>query len=155
MKSKKETDQLSQDQIDQCISTLETLNGDTDQIFEIPKERRIELITQAGRLSRPQREEFKKRKKDAKKNAKRKAAERDKHARNKTGIRSAREATVFIAPKMIALTGNQAGPVDSEVAPRNCYVCKAVFTNLHHFYDTMCSTCGDFNYAKRAHSRDS
>ena len=146
--------QLSQEQIDQCISILETLNGDTDQIFEIPKERRIELITQAGRLSRPQRDEFKKRKKSAKKNAKRKAAERDKHARNQTGIRSAREATVFVAPKMIAPKNEKATSSKKSVAPRNCYVCKAVFTNLHHFYDTMCSTCGDFNYAKRFQTAD-
>ncbi|MDH5367798.1 MAG: SDR family oxidoreductase [Cyclobacteriaceae bacterium] len=154
MKINKEKVQLSKDQIEQCISILETLNGDTNQIFEIPKDRRIELITQAGRLSRPQREEFKKRKKNAKKNAKRKAAERDKHARNKTGIRSAREASVFIAPKMIEQKGEKTSPVGSSVAPRNCYVCKEVFTNLHHFYDTMCSTCGDFNYAKRFQTSD-
>lgn len=153
MASNKEKIQLSKDQIDQCISILETLNGDTNQIFEIAKEKRIELLKQAGLLSRPQREEFKKRKKDAKKNAKRKAAERDKHARNTTGIRSAREATVFIAPKMIA-PKEEATPETKSVAPRNCYVCKEVFTTLHHFYDTMCSSCGDFNYAKRFQTAD-
>jgi F0F1-type ATP synthase alpha subunit len=76
MKINNKKDQLSKDQIDQCISILEILNGDTNQIFEIPKDRRIELITQAGRLSRPQRDEFKKRKKDAKKVIKSKAAEK-------------------------------------------------------------------------------
>ena len=149
MEIKKEKVQLSKDQIDQCISVLDTLNGDTNQIFEIPKDRRIELITQAGRLSRPQREEFKKRKKNSKKVAKRKAAAKDKHARNETGIRSAREASIFVAPKMIAPNGEEARPAITSVSPRNCYVCKTVFTTLHHFYDTMCATCGDFNYAKR------
>jgi NAD(P)-dependent dehydrogenase (short-subunit alcohol dehydrogenase family) len=154
MEINKEIVQLSKDQIDQCIAILETLNGDTNQIFEIPKEQRIELITQAGRLSRPQREEFKKRKKGAKKVAKRKAAEKDKHSRNKTGIRSAREASVFVAPKMIAPTGEQVKRANASVAPRNCYVCKEIFTNLHHFYDTMCNSCGDFNYAKRFQTAD-
>ena len=154
MGTNKEKILLSKDQIDQCIAILETLNGDTNQIFEIPKDRRIELITQAGRLSRPEREEFKKRKKGAKNNAKRKAAEKDKHARNKTGIRSAREASVFVAPKMIAATGEEAKCADTSVSPRNCYVCKDVFTTLHHFYDTMCATCGDFNYAKRFQTAD-
>ena len=88
MESKKRKDQLSKDQIDQCISILETLNEDTDQIFDIPIERRIELITQAGRLSRPKRDEFKRRKKNAKKKIKKAAAAEDKQARNKTGIRS-------------------------------------------------------------------
>ncbi|MEO9871030.1 SDR family NAD(P)-dependent oxidoreductase [Ekhidna sp.] len=154
MEINKEKDQLSKDQIDQCISILKTLNEDTNQIFEIPKDLRIELITQAGRLSRPQREEFKKRKKDAKKILKRKAAEKDKHARNKTGIRSAREASVFVAPKMIASKDKEARPANTSVAPRNCYVCKEIFTTLHHFYDTMCTSCGDFNYAKRFQTSD-
>lgn len=153
MESNKENSQLTQDQIDLCISILETLNQDTDQIFEIPKDKRIELLTQAGRLSRPQREEFKKRKKSAKKTAKRKAAERDKHARNKTGIRSAREASVFVAPKMLA-PHEEIKHEPKTVAPRNCYVCKEVFTTLHHFYDTMCADCGDFNYAKRFQTAD-
>ena len=56
MKPKKEISQLSKDQIDQCISTLETLNADTNQIFEIPKDRRVELFMQAGLLSRPHRD---------------------------------------------------------------------------------------------------
>ena len=34
-------------------------------------------------------------------------------------------------------------------SPQNCYVCKEVYDTLHHFYDTMCPVCGDFNYAKR------
>ncbi len=146
--------QLSLEEIEHCIAILKTLNSDTDQIFEIPKERRIELLTQAGLLSRPQRDEFKKRKKSAKQNAKRKAAERDKHARNQTGIRSAREATVFVAPKMIEDACDDAKGPTREVAPRNCYVCKEVFTTLHHFYDTMCKSCGDLNYAKRFQTAD-
>ena len=63
MENNHKTDQLTKEQIDQCISILEILNSDTDQIFDIPIERRIELLKQAGLLSRPQRDEFKKRKK--------------------------------------------------------------------------------------------
>jgi len=150
----KEKVQLSQEQIDQCIAILETLNNDANQISEIPKERRIELMIQAGRLSRPLKDEFKERSKNSRKIAKRKAAEKDKHARNATGIRSAREATVFMAPKMIELTGEESKRTETTVTPRNCYVCKEVFTTLHHFYDTMCSGCGDFNYAKRFQTAD-
>lgn len=140
--------------IKQCISILESLNTNPNQIFEIPEDDRLALIMAAGLFSRPSREEFKKRKKNAKKAIKRKRIEKDKHSRNNTGIRSAREASVFIAPKMIALTGSEP---DKEVpleSPRNCYVCKEVFSTLHHFYDTMCKGCGDFNYAKRFQTAD-
>jgi NAD(P)-dependent dehydrogenase (short-subunit alcohol dehydrogenase family) len=154
METDKQKAQLTQEQIDQCISTLEILNGDTNQIFDIPKDRRIELLTQAGRLSRPQKEELIIRSKKAKKVAKKKAFEKDQLARNKTGIRSARDASVFVAPKMIGPNGEEAKSSNVSVAPRNCYVCKEIFTTLHHFYDTMCATCGDFNYAKRFQTAD-
>lgn len=154
MENSTEREQLSREQIEQCISSLESLNSDTDQLFELPEAVRVKLLTQAGMLSRPQKEEYKKRKKSAKKAAKRKAAERDRHARNSTGIRSARDASIFVAPQMISPPNEEEKANAKSVAPRNCYVCKAMFTKLHHFYDTMCETCGDFNYAKRFQTAD-
>ncbi|MGO2359190.1 SDR family NAD(P)-dependent oxidoreductase [Mesonia sp.] len=153
-RSEAEVETLSQEQIDQCISILENLNADTDQIFEIPKEKRTALIKAAGLLSRPSREEFKRRKKDAKKAAKRKQAARDKNARKETGIRSAREAHIFVAPKLLAAADLESKEPLNLATPRNCYVCKTLFTKLHHFYDTMCTECGDFNYAKRFQTAD-
>jgi len=107
----------------------------------------------SGLLSRPSREELTKRRKNSKKAEKRKKAERDKHARKNTGIRSAREASVFVAPKLLI---SPALPEDQPdlTSPRNCYVCKDEFTKLHHFYDTMCNDCGDLNYAKRFQTSD-
>ena len=154
MEIDKESNKLTQDQIDQCISILKTLNTDTNQIFEIEKDKRVLLLTEAGRLSRPDRDEFARRRKDGKKAAKRKAAAREKHARKETGIRSAREASIFVAPSMIELTGEEEKSTEKTVSPRNCYVCKELFDTLHHFYDSMCKSCGDFNYAKRFQTAD-
>ncbi|MFT5513852.1 MAG: NAD(P)-dependent dehydrogenase (short-subunit alcohol dehydrogenase family), partial [Bacteroidia bacterium] len=70
----------------------------------------------------------------------------DKASRNNTGIRSARDASIFVAPLMLN-SGLETN--NKKVAPRNCYVCKTVFDTLHHFYDTMCKDCADYNYAKR------
>ena len=144
--------EISEEQISECIATLEQLNADTNQIFEIPKDIRLALIKAAGLLARPDREELNRRKKAAKKLHKQKLKLKDKQARRATGIRSARETNIFIAPKMIALTGQE-----NEVkldTPRQCYVCKEAFSTLHHFYDTMCPDCGDFNYAKRFQTAD-
>jgi NAD(P)-dependent dehydrogenase (short-subunit alcohol dehydrogenase family)/Asp-tRNA(Asn)/Glu-tRNA(Gln) amidotransferase C subunit len=142
----------SQEEIEQCIATLNSLLTNSEQLAELEEDKRVELITIAGKLSRPSREELNKRRKDVKKAAKRKQQEKDKHARKETGIRSAREATLFIAPTIIE------APEDKEMkkisSPRNCYVCKAEFDVLHHFYDTMCKDCGDFNYAKRFQTAD-
>ena len=150
-----EEENINKKEIQQCIATLEALLKDTNQIFEIPEEQRVNLMKAAGLLSRPNREEFDKRKKDAKKAAKRKMIERDKHARKSTGIRSAREADVFEAPKLLLnLPKGENDTQETLESPRNCYVCKAVFTKLHHFYDTMCSDCGDLNYMKRFQTAD-
>ncbi|MGB0882377.1 MAG: oxidoreductase, partial [Vicingaceae bacterium] len=149
-----EEKQLDNQDISQCIETLEALLGDTNQLFELPEEQRVALMKAAGLLSRPNRKEFEKRKKDAKKAAKRKMIERDKHARKNTGIRSAREAEVFEAPKLLLNLPKDDDERPTLESPRNCYVCKAKFTKLHHFYDTMCNDCGDLNYMKRFQTAD-
>ncbi len=40
------------------------------------------------------------------------------------------------------------------VLPQNCYVCKRDYTAVHHFYDRLCSECGEFNFAKRTEQAD-
>ena len=63
---------ITSEEIDRCIAILAQLNTDTDQIFDIPKEQRTELLKAAGQFSRPDRDELAKRKKDGKAVAKRK-----------------------------------------------------------------------------------
>ena len=94
---------ITSDEIDRCIAIMTQLNAATDQIFDIPKEQRTALIKAAGQFSRPDRAELAKRKKDGKAIAKRKQEKKDRTARKETGIRSAREASVFVAPKLLAV----------------------------------------------------
>ncbi len=152
--TEKKLKSLTPEEIDLCIELLESINSNTDQIWDMPEDKKHALMKAAGLLSRPDRNEYQRRRKDAKKAAKRKQSERDKHARKETGIRSAREASVFVAPTMIDLTGIQTDKDLELSSPRNCYVCKTMFNKLHHFYDTMCKECGDFNYAKRFQKAD-
>ncbi|MFT6826956.1 MAG: hypothetical protein ACJAZV_000234, partial [Roseivirga sp.] len=98
-----QSNSISPEEIRKCIAILETLNNDTNKIFEIPKEERIALLKAAGIFSRPDKEELLGRKRGAKKAIKKKLNEKDKEARKTTGIRSAREATIFIAPSMVDL----------------------------------------------------
>jgi len=144
-------EQLSTEEIKNCISVLEKLNSDAGQLFELPEEQRIHLMKAAGLLSRPNRDKFQQRRKDTKKAAKRKMIERDKHTRKKTGIRSARASIIFEAPLLLEMPATNNIELESA---RNCYVCKTMYTKVHHFYDTMCQSCGDFNYAKRFQTTD-
>ncbi len=144
-------EQLSSQEIEQCISILDKLNNNAGELFNLPEDQRISLMKAAGLLSRPIRDKFQQRRKDAKKATKRKMIERDKHTRKETGIRSARESIVFEAPLLLEAPNDENRKLES---PRNCYVCKTVYTKMHHFYDTMCPNCGDFNYAKRFQTTD-
>lgn len=140
----------SSKEIDQCISLLDYLAKDTEQLANLPAEQRVALMKATGKISRPDRAETKKRNKSAKKLQGLTTLEKDRHARNTTGIRTARTDEVFTAPAQIEFNPDGSNQNSEELkSPRNCYVCKEEFTTLHFFYDTMCKKCGDLNYRKR------
>ncbi len=144
---------ISEEEINNCISILERLVTDTNQIYDLPEEKRTALLKVSGMLSRPNRDEFQRRRKDAKKAAKRKKIESDKHARKTTGIRIGKRSCFICCSQIISSCSTNEDTSELE-SPRNCYVCKTVYTKLHHFYDTMCTECGDLNYAKRFQTTD-
>jgi NAD(P)-dependent dehydrogenase (short-subunit alcohol dehydrogenase family) len=138
------------EKIEECISVLEALVKDPGQLASLTEELRIALQKAAGSLSRPGRAEAKKRNKAAKKTRSLATLEKDRRARNTTGIRTARIVEVFTAPAQIEYSPAGADRKAEELhSPRNCYVCKEEFTTLHFFYDTLCKKCGDLNYRKR------
>ena len=142
---------LNSSDVDHCIHVLELLLENSEALAHLSEEKRIALMKAAGKLTRPDRHELKKRNKSVEKVKKKSIVINDRKARAKAGIRVARIATVFEAPKMI---GEK--PTGKKVlsSPRNCYVCKKEFTEVHHFYDAMCPECGDFNYSKRFQTSD-
>ncbi len=137
-------------EINNCISLLQSLTKDTELLVNLPEEQRIALMQAAGQISRPDRGATKKRNKAAKKIQSLAKLEKNRSARNTTGIRSARMDATFKAPARIeehaSATGRKGERLDS---PRNCYICKEEYTDLHLFYDMMCKKCGDLNYQKR------
>ncbi len=146
---------LNKEEIDSAISLLEFLRDNGDEITQLSAEQRIALMKAAGQLSRPDKKEIKKRNKAVKFTRKQANILSDKKERAKAAIRVARENPVFEAPKLIAqekLEEKKERPKLS--APRNCYVCKKEYDELHHFYDSMCESCGDLNYIKRYQTTD-
>ena len=138
---------ISDISIEECIKVLEKLAGNSIDLNNIPEEQRVALMSAAGKLSRPDRNEIKRRNKEIKKAKRQEIVSIERKARANTGIRSAREAKVFSAPLQISSADST---FDNELkSPRNCYICKAEYTRLHHFYDSMCPSCADFNYKKR------
>ena len=80
----------SSEEIEQCISMLKILAEDTDRLANLPEEQRIAFLKVTGKISRPDRAEIKKRNKAANKTHSLATLEKDRRARNTTGIRTAR-----------------------------------------------------------------
>jgi NAD(P)-dependent dehydrogenase (short-subunit alcohol dehydrogenase family) len=143
----------SDDDFRTCIRVLNDFISDPEAFAQLSESERIALQHAAGLLSRPDRESLKKRNKAIRKEKRHAIHRTERSVRAATGIRSAREAAVFTAPRMLSAPekSHDAGNLKS---PRNCYICKAEFTRLHFYYDALCPECAEINYAKRFQTAD-
>lgn len=140
----------SECEIQHCIDILKSLVEDSSKLAHLPKEQRDILLTVTGQISRPNRDEIRKRKRDYREVKKQRIVTYERKVRAETGIRSARGASVFTAPAQISQQDGAAQPERPHlVNPRDCYICKSPFTQVHFFYDALCPKCAEFNYAKR------
>ena len=159
-----------------AIELLELLGGDLARLALLDDELRRRLVVAAGQISRPDRytrAALSKAAVRARKVARRDAAVA---ALDQTGIRALRREPVYrtpLPPPEVPLDepprGDEPGEPDAWAAAearrdqppvrrladdRHCYVCKADFRELHHFYDQLCPACAAFNFAKRTESAD-
>ncbi len=140
----------TKEEIQKCIDLLDDLVKNSVELAHLSKEQRIAVLKAAGEISRPDRDEIRKRKKDRIRLKKQRIDDHERKLRRSTGIRSAREAAVFMAPKAVSHADKQGAFQELElINPRACYICKSGFTKVHFFYDAMCPACAEFNYAKR------
>ncbi|MGK0367059.1 MAG: NAD(P)-dependent dehydrogenase (short-subunit alcohol dehydrogenase family) [Thermoproteota archaeon] len=148
---------FSQDEINNAIVLLKSFSEKSEQLTLLTEEQRVVMLKASGIISRPGREETRKRQKDVKRLRRQETKLANKRARRATGIRSARETDIFIAPAQLEhLTHIEDTNIDQPEyeTPHDCYVCRAKFTKVHSFYDTMCKKCADLNYIKRFQKAD-
>ncbi|MCQ2604344.1 MAG: SDR family oxidoreductase [Spirochaetia bacterium] len=151
-----DSEEIRQQDIDTTISLLKKLTEDGAKLAGLTEEQKIALLKAAGQFAHPDRKELKKRNREIKKEEHRQNFLRDKAGRASTGIRTARAASVFVAPKMLSAPEARMHEDDyTELSsPRNCYICKEMYTRLHHFYDQLCPKCAEYNYQKRFQTAD-
>lgn len=135
-----------------AAETLEALLAHPELAVGLDDATRVRLMAAAGRLSRPSKLELHKIAKSKRKERRRVAKEGDRGLRAATGIRAARAAAVFTAPAPLLPAPDAPAPELSK--PQACYVCKADYTRLHHFYDDLCPECAELNYRKRFQTAD-
>jgi len=136
-----------------CLAFLEAIAADPIALAKVDLPVRKGILTAAGRLSRPSRDEHRARRKANRKEKVSKVQDADDALLHSTGIRTARRMPAFITPKNF-LPAPEAPPIGDLHEARKCYVCKAEFQQLHHFYDQMCPPCAEFNWRKRYQTAD-
>ncbi len=140
----------SEEEIQACIALLEDLVVHSIELAHLSDEQRIALLRAAGQISRPDREEIRKRIRDRARLKRQKIDHHERTARARTGIRSARKDSVFTPPQQITHAHAQETSQALElINPRACYICKSEFVRLHFFYDALCPGCAELNYSKR------
>jgi len=148
---------LSPDDVRRITDLLEAIDQDRTLLAPLSDDDRVALLSAAGRVAMPERKALDRLKKAKRHQRGKVRREHDKVLRDQTGIREARKATVFagvplLPPKIDVASEAQAAdepPARLLQEPRDCYVCKAEYRRIHHFYDSMCWSCGELNYRKR------
>src|SRR5712671_7052090 len=138
---------------------LETIVADRSLLAEIPEADRNRFLNAAGRVSRPDALSRRQLLKVVKRNKRAEKVQRAESVLAETGIRKLRREPVFITSPNIYPPKSQELLTSGEPTPetedsRKCYVCKKEFSTIHHFYDRLCTTCADENFAKRTELAD-
>jgi NAD(P)-dependent dehydrogenase (short-subunit alcohol dehydrogenase family) len=131
---------------------LETVARDQTTLRGLSDEERARFRKAAGDAFCPDVEVRRQRLKSRRKQARADRLEREEGVLAETGIRKLRAQTVFTTPNVFP---PDEVDVEREVADRqHCYVCKDKFTAVHHFYDQLCPSCAELNFAKRTETAD-
>ncbi|MFZ9887498.1 MAG: SDR family NAD(P)-dependent oxidoreductase [Myxococcota bacterium] len=151
---------LSPDELDTALRVLRVIADDRSALAHFDVEQRVLLQRLAGEVARPDLKQRKRLQRALLRAEIREKRQHDEKAREETGIRGLRAQPVFPTP--IALpppleestqeTVDEPGPRLHHT--RKCYVCKCEYHVLHHFYDQLCQSCGDLNFARRTPQHD-
>jgi NAD(P)-dependent dehydrogenase (short-subunit alcohol dehydrogenase family) len=137
---------------------LEAIVADRAILADFPVEDRNRLLQAAGRVSRPDVIDRRRLLKVSKRKRKADHVKREERVLSETGIRRLRREPVFTSPNIFPPTPDEIRAREPQLReidePRNCYVCKQDYSAIHHFYDHLCPTCAELNFAKRTELAD-
>lgn len=145
--------ELSAADFDACLRVLRTVRADRGVLTRLTAEQRRELLMLAGLVARPERHELVRMAKAFRRAEREQAKARDRGIIDRTALRVQRRAAEY-QPLWLEPPRPDGEAVEELTRDRNCYVCKQDYTRPHRYYDSLCETCGEFNYAKRLQTAD-
>ena len=147
-------------QIRRATELLETVVADPSRLEVMSEDERIRFVNAAADVFSPDPEERRRRVKARQRRQRAEKLQRDEEVLAGTGIRRLRAKPVFTTPNVFPPEGFTPDDLldddDAQLLrdPAHCYVCKKQYSLVHHFYDQLCPSCADFNFAKRTESAD-
>lgn len=143
-----------------ATEVLEQIVGNRSLLQTLPVDERTRLLTAAGHVFAPDVEARRRQIKAERRQQKASKVRADQATLSDTGIRTLRAKPVFTTPNVFPPELTSPDMIDDtddapeSLEPQHCYVCKQHYTRIHPFYDQMCPSCGDFNFAKRSETAD-
>jgi NAD(P)-dependent dehydrogenase (short-subunit alcohol dehydrogenase family) len=131
---------------------LEAMGANWALLELLPPEERARLLKAVAALHNPDRVARRRRVKEARQERKAAAIRREEEVLHGTGIRTLRRKPVFTTPNVFP--PEPAATPHLSAGRRHCYVCKAKYEELHHFYDQLCPPCAELNWLKRTELAD-
>jgi len=145
---------LSEDDVRTCVRVLRAIEADRSHLTSLSQEQRRELLMLAGLVTKPERHDVSRMLKGFRRAKRQVTKDHDRSIIERAGLRVQRRSKVY-APLWLERPKPEASAARPEFHhERNCYVCKQSFAVMHRYYDSMCQTCGEFNYAKRELTAD-
>ena len=146
---------------------LEHLADDHSRLSELDEETLNRLRAAAGKISFPEKSQRRALARKRRLERRRSARRSDDAALNATSNRSLKRSMRFpVAPLAIPMAQDSRELLERQAAQteaaeqnqlleaRNCYICKSDYLQVHHHYDSMCTTCAELNWHKRLQSAD-
>jgi NAD(P)-dependent dehydrogenase (short-subunit alcohol dehydrogenase family) len=143
-----------------ATEALEALGANWALLDLLPPEERERLLRAVAALHNPDRIARRRRLKEARRERKAATIRREEETLHGTGIRTLRRKPVFTTPNVFppehAPEPAARPPASTSLSAgrRHCYVCKAKYEALHHFYDQLCPPCAALNWLKRTELAD-
>jgi NAD(P)-dependent dehydrogenase (short-subunit alcohol dehydrogenase family) len=145
---------LTDEDVRTCVRVLRLIEDDRSHLTTLSQDQRRELLMLAGLVTKPDRHDVSRMLKGFRRAKRQISQEHDRNIIERAGLRMQRRSRVY-APLWLERPKPEVESVASEFhQERNCYVCKQSFAKMHRYYDSMCESCGEFNYAKREQTAD-
>jgi NAD(P)-dependent dehydrogenase (short-subunit alcohol dehydrogenase family) len=147
------------EQLRQATELLERIVADRELLGGLSVADRTRLLNAAGDVFCP---DVDQRRRQAKLKARQRRLDQVDGAEavlSGTGIRNLRNKAVFTTPNVFPPGDASALTVEDPafrdvLEAQHCYVCKAEYAQIHHFYDQLCPPCAALNYRKRTETAD-